>query len=244
MIIKAQEGRYSAGETIGIILLDCLLPLPPGDVGNAATYSFPVRYQVARSASIERLIYQRDLTLLKPFIEAGRSLVGQGVRAVTSDCGFMALFQEEMAEALKVPVFLSSLLQIPFIQQILPKDEKVGVISAEGSQITGRHLEAVGVRYPDRVAVTGMEDSAPFRRAILDEGGVLDFEAVEADVVERALTLVGNDPAIKTILLECSNLPPYAAAVQEATGLPVYDFNTMINFVHSSLVRERYGGVV
>ncbi len=244
MIVKAQQGRYSAGETIGIILLDCLLPLPPGDVGNATTYPFPVRYQVAKSASIERLIYRRDLSLLEPFIQAGQALVSQGVRAVTSDCGFMALFQEEMAQALQVPVFLSSLLQIPFIQQTLRREEKVGVISAEGSQITTRHLAAVGVRFPERVVITGLEDSLPFRRAILDEGGVLDLEAVEADVVERALGLVKTDPAIKTILLECSNLPPYAAAVQEATGLPVFDFNTMINFVHSSLVRERYGGVV
>ena len=163
---------------------------------------------------------------------------------MTSDCGFMALFQEEMAEALGVPVFLSSLLQIPFIQQILRRDEKVGVISAEGSQITPRHLEAVRVCFPERVMVTGMENSASFRRAILDEGGVLDLEAVEADVVEQALGLLETDPKIKAILLECSNLPPYAAAVQEATGLPVFDFNTMINFVHSSLVRERYRGVV
>ena len=244
MIIRAQQGRYSAGETIGIILLDCLLPLPPGDVGNATTYPFPVRYQVARAASIERLIYDRDMSLLEPFMEAGRSLVSQGVRAVTSDCGFMALFQEEMAQELGVPVFLSSLLQIPFIQQILRREEKVGVVSAEGSKITPRHLEAVGVGFPERVVVTGMEDSAAFRRAILDEGGVLDFPAVEADVVARAQGLVEKDPLIKAILLECSNLPPYAAAVQEAVGLPVFDFNTMINFVHSSLVRQRYGGVV
>jgi len=244
LIYRATPGRYSAGEAVGIILLDCLLPLPPGDVANATTFDFPVRYQVARAASIERLIYQRDLTLLAPFIEAGRALVAQGVRAVTSDCGFMALFQEEMADALGVPVFLSSLLQIPFIHRTLRRGEKVGIISADGSNITPRHLEAVGVDGSMPVKIVGMEKSAAFRRAILDEGGVLDFNQTEADVVAQARRLVEEDPLVKAILLECSNLPQYAAAVQEAVGLPVFDFVTMINFVHSAVVRRRYAGHV
>ena len=242
LFYRAAEGRYSAGESIGIILLDCLLPLPPGDVANAATFDFPVRFQVAKAASIKRLIYERDPTLLAPFIEAGQELVGQGVRAVTSDCGFMALFQKEMAEALEVPVFLSSLLQIPFISRTLKQGEKVGIIAADGANITALHLEAVGVEGTMPVRIVGMESSPAFRRAILDEGGVLDFEQTRAEVVAQARRLLEEDPLVKAILLECSNLPPYAAAVQEAVELPVFDFVTMINFVHSALVRRPYEG--
>lgn len=243
MIYRGRPGQYSAGEAIGVLLLDCTLVLPPGDVANATTFPFPVRYQVVRAASIERLIYRRDPELLEPFIEAGQELISQGVKAITSDCGFMALFQREMADALEVPVFLSSLLQIPFIHQTLRTGRKVGIIAADGNNVTDRHLRAVGVTPEMGVRIVGMHDQPGFRQAILDEEGILDFDKTEAEVVGRARELT-QDPDVEAILLECSNLPPYAAAVQEATGLPVYDFTTMINFVFSALQRQRFQGFI
>ena len=244
MIYEAKEGQYSAGEAIGILLLDALLPLPPGDVANATTFSFPVRYKVVKAASIDRLIYQRDPVLLEPFIEAGWELVREGVKAVTSDCGFMALFQEEMANALPVPVFLSSLLQVPFIHRTLCRGEMVGIIAADSRQMTERHLRAVGINESMPVKIVGMENQPNFCDAILNEKGVLDFERVEQEVVEMAERLVAEEDKVRAILLECSNLPPYAAAVQEAVGLPVYDFITMIKHVFSAVVRRRFDGFV
>ncbi len=244
MIYKAIEGQYSAGEAIGILLLDALLPLPPGDVANATTFSFPVRYQVVKAASIDRLIYQRDPALLEPFLEAGRELVREGVKAITSDCGFMALFQKEMADALSVPVFLSSLLQVPFIHRTLRRGEKVGIIAADSRQVTEQHLRAVGVDESMPVKIAGMETQPNFYNAILAEKGALDFEKAEQEVVGVARKLVEDDDRVKAILLECSNLPPYARAVQEAVNLPVYDFITMINHVFSAVVRKRFDGRV
>jgi hypothetical protein len=244
MIYHAQRGQFAAGEAIGILLLDGHLPLPPGDVANATTYPFPMRYQVVKNASIERLLYQRDPALLQPFIEAGQQLVQAGVKAITSDCGFMAFFQREMAAALPVPVFLSSLLQVPFIQALLRPDEKVGIITADSRQITAAHLQAVGINPALPVALTGMEDQPHFHSAILAEEGTLDFARVEAEVVGVARQLVASEPQVRAILLECSNLPPYAAAVQAAVNLPVFDFNTMVHHVFSVLVRRPYQGWV
>jgi len=244
MIYTARQGQYSAGEAIGILLLDALLPLPPGDVANATTFSFPVRYKVVKAASIDRLIYQRDPALLEPFIKGGRELVREGVKAITSDCGFMALFQQEMADALPVPVFLSSLLQIPFIHRTLRRGEKVGIIAADSRQVTERHLRAVGVDESMPVKVAGMENQPNFYNAILLEKGALDYAKAEQEVVGVAKRLVAEDDQVRAILLECSNLPPYAAAVQEAVNLPVYDFITMINHVFSAVVRKRFEGWV
>lgn len=192
--------------------------------------------------SVERLIYQRDPSLLEPFIEAGWELVHEGVKGISSDCGYMILFQEELANELPVPVFMSSLLQIPFIHRTLRREEKVGIIAADSRNLTERHMRIAGVDEPMRVSVVGMQDQSNFYSAILGEEGILDFEKVEAEVVGKAKELVASDDKIRAILLECSNLPPYAAAVQEAVNLPVYDFNTMINYVFSSLVRRKYKG--
>jgi hypothetical protein len=236
--------RYVAGEAIGILIIDCLLPLPPGDVANATTYPFPVRYRIVKAASSNRLIYERDPSLLPLFIEAGWELVREGVKALTGDCGYLALFQEELANEFPVPVFMSSLLQIPFIHRTLCREEKVGIIAADSRYLTEQHLQSAGIDKSMPVKIVGMEDKPNFYSAIVGQKGVLDFEIAEAEVVSKAKELVASDDKVKAILLECSDLPPYAAAIQEAVNLPVFDFNTMINYVFSALVRYRYEGFV
>ncbi len=242
MLYRANKGQVSYGEAIGILLLDSYIPFPPGDVGNATTYSFPVRYKVVKGASVERLINQQDPSLLEPFVEAGWELVKEGVKAITGDCGFMILFQNQLSNELPVPVFMSSLLQLPFIFRILGPGKKVGIITADSRNFTERHLQAAGVDEGMPVSIAGMQDQKNFYDAILAEKGKLDFEAVQKEIVQVANKLVNEDDKIRAILLECSDLPPYAAAVQEAVNLPVFDFTTMINFVFSALVRKSFVG--
>ena len=242
MIYEARKEQVSYGEAIGILLLESHIPFPPGDVGNATTYSFPVRYKVVKGASVETLINKQDPALLQPFIDAGLTLVKEGVRAITGDCGFMILFQEQLAKEFPVPVFLSSLLQIPFISRILSPGEEVGVIVANSDALTDDHLRAAGITKSMPIRVAGMQNASHFSSAILEERGVLDSEQMEAEVVRAVKCLVDENEGVKAILLECSDLPPYAAAVQEAVHLPVFDFVTMINYVFSALVRKRFDG--
>jgi Asp/Glu/hydantoin racemase len=242
MLYYANKGQVSYGEAIGILLLDSFIPFPPGDVGNASTYSFPVRYKVVKGASIERLINQQDASLLEPFIEAGRELVKEGVKAITGDCGFMILFQERLAREFPVPVFMSSLLQVPFISRMLKPGKKVGIISADSRNLTDKHLQAAGIDENMKIKVVGMQDQKFFFDAILAEKGELNFEEVQKEVVNVSTKLVKDDEKIGAILLECSDLPPYAAAIQESVGLPVFDFTTMINYVYLALVRKKFEG--
>jgi Asp/Glu/hydantoin racemase len=62
----------------------------------------------------------------------------------------------------------------------------------------------------------------------------------EKRVESAARELVLGKGRVKAILLECSNLPPYAAAVQKAVGLPVFDFNTMIHQVYRAIRQSPY----
>jgi len=244
MIYHADKDQVSYGEAIGILLLDTRIPFPPGDVGNATTYTFPVRYEVVEGASIERLINKQDASLLEPFIKAGWGLVKGGVKAITGDCGFMVLFQEQLSREFPVPVFMSSLLQIPFILKILGPGKKVGIITADSRNLTEKHLQAAGVEDEMATKVAGMQDQEHFYDAILAEKGQLDFEAVQREVIQVGRELTSQDDNIGAILLECSDLPPYAAALQEAVKLPVFDFVTMINYVFSALVRKRFEGFI
>jgi hypothetical protein len=154
----------------------------------------------------------------------------------------MVLYHEMMAKEFPVPVFMSSLLQLPFISRMLKPGEKVGIVTANSKTLTEKHLQIASNGIDIAIAVAGMEDQPHFYDAIHAEKGTLDFDEVENEVVQVTQNLIENNDNVKSILFECTDLPPYATAVQEAVGLPVFDFSTMINYVFSALVRKRFEG--
>ncbi len=242
MLYKAKKGQASYGEAIGILLLDTsFAPYIPGDVANATTYSFPVRFKKVNGLTVERM-FNKDITFLNRVIEASRELVEEGVKAITGDCGFMALFQREVAKQLEVPVFLSSLLQLSFLTRIIGEGKKIGIITANAKILDDTLLREVGLEDINSVYIKGMENKEYFRKAIIEEVGWLDAEKVKKEVVSVAEKMIIEDPKVKIILLECSCLPPYGAAVQEAVNLPVFDYITMINYVYSAVVKKKYEG--
>ncbi len=234
----ANKGQDIYGVPVGIIVMDCLIPYPPGTPGNARTFDHPVLYETVRGATMEDLIYNPKADLTSKFLEAGQRLVQQGVRAVIGNCGFMVLFQREMAAALPVPVFMSALLQLPLIQQGLAPDQSIGIISSTGSSLTERHMEIATWGNSVPVTLRGLEDRPAFKAAVHDQVGTLDFEAVEAEVVDEALAIQRDHPATGAILLECTDLPPYASAVQTATGLPVFDITSLIGWAVAGADRK------
>jgi hypothetical protein len=227
---------------VGILVTDALITRPPGDVGNPATYPFPVVYQKVPTASLERIIEREDPELAGPILEAGRKLVRKGAAAITSTCGFLILYQGELARKLPVPVFLSSLLQLPFIRRMIGPHDRIGIITANALHLTPRHLQLAGMEDVEDARIIGLEERPAFREAIFAGSGILDDRAVQEEVVIAARELVRGKGRVKAILLECSNLPPYAAAVQKAVGLPVFDFNTMIHQVYRAIRQSPYQG--
>ncbi|MCF8049607.1 MAG: aspartate/glutamate racemase family protein [Desulfobacterales bacterium] len=241
MLYTTKKGRVSSGEAIGILLLDTAVPFIPGDVANATTYGYPVRFQKVEGFSVARAL-DKDPGVYDALKSAADSLVAQGVRAVTGDCGFMAVHQRRLSEELRVPVFLSSLIQIPFILAMIGEGAKVGVVTADSTRLDDALLQEIGTADPGRVAVAGLQDCPSFYPFAIEETGTLDAEAVEAEVVAAAEELVARETSVRAMLLECSLLPPYAASVQEAVGLPVFDYVTMIDYVFSAVVRRRFSG--
>ncbi len=241
-VYQARKDADSYGHHIGILLVDCATPFIPGDVGNATTYAYPVLYRTIPGCTLDRLIVKGDPTLAAAVIETARELEGHGVRGITSDCGFMIRFQDALAGAMRVPVLLSPLIQLPMIAQALGRSRSVGVITADARHLGPDLLAIAGAGPETRVFVAGMEDKPAFRGPILDEDGDLDPEKIEQEVVEVAETLVRQHPDMGAILLECSNLPPYAHAVQAATGLPVFDFVTLIDSFQSATHRRAFHG--
>jgi hypothetical protein len=240
----AQPGRVSYGTSIGILMLDCNIPFVPGDVGNASTYDFPVQYLLVPGATGDAVVTRQDPALIPRFIEGAKQLQAQGVRAITGDCAYMGAYQRAVVEELDIPVFLSSLMQVPLVLSMLKGAQKLAVMVANGKTVSDRLLDPVGITGPirERCVFRGLEDKEAFASACLTEVGAIDVDAVEAEMVQTAQEILADDPSVGAFLLECSDMPPYSAAIQRATGLPVFDWIGFINYVHHAVVRRPYGG--
>ena len=238
--MKVTGGYTNYGEAIGILMLDTRFPRVPGDIGNARTFPFPVRYLTVRGASPARVVLERDPALLEPFTEGARELEAQGVKAITTSCGFLAMFQETLASSVRVPVFASSLLQVPFLYGLFGRRGKAGILTARKASLGGPHFEGCGIR-DIPLAVAGMDECPEFTRVFLQWGDNPDGEApMDLDLVERELTnaardLVSRDPDVEFLVLECTNMPPFRQAIQEACGRPVFDIVTLAGFIYSGL---------
>ncbi len=230
----ARGGKAVYGAPLGVLMLQARFPRIPGDMGNATTWPFPVLYKVVNGASPEKVVLQGAKGLLPDFIDAARELVALGAEAITTNCGFLALFQRELAEAVQVPVATSSLLQVPWVQAMLPPGKRVGVITVSAAALTAQHLAAAGVA-PD-TPIAGTEGGREFYRVLI-EGDKTDMDVAmaEADLLEAGRDLVARHPEVAAIVLECTNMPPYAAALRKTLGLPVHDIYSLVNWLQAGL---------
>lgn len=235
----ARGGRAIYGAPLGILMLEARFARIPGDMGNAETWPFPVLYRVVSGASPERVVLHGAAGLLEDFIAAARELVAQGAEAITTNCGFLALFQRELAEAVRVPVATSALLQVPWVQALLPPGQRVGVVTVSAGSLSPRHLEAAGV--PADTPIVGTEGGQEFfRTLILGEKDDLDVAAAEADILAAGAALVHRHPDVGAIVLECTNMPPYAAALRRALGRPVFDIYSLVTWLRAAVRPRRF----
>lgn len=203
---------------LGILMLDTRFPRIEGDVGNPASFDFPVIYRRmegigsadAVSAHPDR---PRVLAALKANAEA---LAKEGAVGLSTSCGFLALYQKEMEQLSPVPVATSALL---LIKKLMGK--KVGVLTASAENLTPAHFAAVGA--PGDTPVAGLPADSSFAATFLRNGTTLDRDAVERETVEAGRALMKKHPNVDAIVLECTNLPPYKAALQRALSVPIYD---------------------
>jgi Asp/Glu/hydantoin racemase len=215
---------------LGLLMLDTRFPRPPGDIGHPGTFGFPVRRRVVAGAAPGRVVrgHAQDRELLARFVAAGCALVDEGALAISTSCGFLARWQRELQAALPVPVWTSALLKL---QELSPL--RCGVITIEASSLTEDHFRAVGA--DPATPVEGIASGSPLHRTLMEDRPELDEADARQQVLAAGRRLLAREPGLQALVLECTNLPPYAAALRHATGLPVHDI--------VSLLHERMAGL-
>jgi hypothetical protein len=235
----AWGGKTLYGARVGILMLETRFPRIPGDMGNAETWPFPVLYKVVPGASPRRVVCERAEGLLDRFLAAAKELVRLGADGITTTCGFLSLYQRDIAEHVGIPVATSSLMQIPFIERVLPPSKRVGILTVSAASLTADHLRAAGA--DPETPVVGTDGGSEFSRVMLNDEERLDVAAAERDILAAGDELVASHDGIGAVLFECTNMVPYARAVSQRLRLPVFTIYTFVTWFQSGLIPRQFG---
>jgi hypothetical protein len=232
--------RTVHGVAIGILMLDTGFERLPGDIGHATTWPFPVQYRVVQGATGLRSITAGPGGTLDLFLEAAAELVAAGVEGIATSCGFLALYHQELLARCPVPVASSALLQVPFVQSMLPRGRRVGVLTADKAALTDAHFRAVGC--PADLPVVGMPGEGVFRDGFRHARPQVDAAGQAREACGMARELLDLAPDLGAIVCECTNLAPHSAAIAGTVGLPVFDVVTMVHWLHAGIRPKRCPG--
>ncbi len=224
---------------VGILCLESLFPKPNGHLRNPKTFGFPVVLSVIKGVDIPRLLFNPTAELVAPFIEAAKQLERDGVKAITGSCGFLARYQQDIASEVNVPVLMSSLIQIPMVRVLHGPGCNVGVLTASASALGHAHFDQVGADIND-VVIKGMEGYPEFWETIIEgKRNDFDMEKMEKEICHAADEISKHND-LDALVLECTDLSAFSHAIQKTIERPVYDINSLVEWVHYSVCRRAY----
>ena len=238
--MKAREHKRTFyGVPLGILMLDSKFERFNGDIGNAQTWPFPVQYKIVRGAVPNKVVDTlNNRHLFQMFADAADELIRDGVDGITTTCGFLALYQQELAAHCSVPVATSALLQVPMVARVLPKGKRPAILTFSAESLTAHHLAAVGV--DPKTPVIGMPRDSEFQRSIREGDASVPIAVLREEVLTVAEQVIANDPSVGAIVCECTNLTPYSYEIKQRLGVPVFDMVTLVHWFHRALRPEHF----
>lgn len=250
--ITARPGRCCYGMGLGIIILDDVYPGFPGDVRNATSYSYNVQFEIVQGVDIQRLVFSKDKSpCLDPILQAALNLEKKGCRAISAECGYFAYFQKEIAAELRVPVFMSSLLQVPWAQQVISPQQVVGIFVGSRQAVSSEHLSAVGIRPDSNYVIEGAVDDGVCKEfenlwieGLRPETPRAVYSKAEEEFLRVGTAFYNSHPNMGAMVLECTGFPPFARALQREIDIPVFSYSTLLDYAYSVAVHRDFHGHV
>jgi hypothetical protein len=250
--ISARKHSICYGMGLGIIILDDVYPGFPGDVRNASAYPFPMQYEIAEGVDIHRLVVEEDKSpCLEPAVRAAKKLERLGCKGIAAECGYFAYFQRELSNVVEVPVFASSLLQVPLAQRLVGSDHVVGILVANSRYMTDRHLESVGILPGSNYVIGGVMDeqrceefSHLWNKDRRPDPPTAIYKKARDEFLGEAIQFFRRYPTMGALVLECTGFPPFARALQREINIPVFSWGTLLDYAYSVVVHRDYYGHV
>lgn len=208
---------------VTVLQLDTYFPRIAGDVGCEATYAIAPQILRIGGASVAGIVTDRPQDIdVAPFADALAH--AQGDIIVTS-CGFLSYWQEALAALTDRPFISSALTALDHLHaEHRPEAMRILTFNQDalGKAHLGNHPEYLG-------SIIGLHPTHHLRQVISKNLSALDPARASAEII--TLLSETQTTAHRHILLECTNMPPYRAAITAATGLPVTDILSCIEAV-------------
>jgi hypothetical protein len=231
-------GQPFYGQEVGVLLLDARYPRLPGDVGHAATYRWPVQFEIVEGLTADRLIHHFDDGIPPLVARSVDRLIQRGARVVVGGCGFFARVHAYVRQRSRVPFLSSSLLQVPWLRTLY--GDPIGVLTIDAEALDDHYLGDCGWSRRDPVVIEGIDPASMFAQVYFENRDRFDPRQMEADVVAAARRLAARAPEVKAVVLECTNMAPFAAAVQRVLPVPLYDIQGLADFAALATHRHPY----
>lgn len=250
-LMQTRKNHTCYGMGLGIIILDDVYPGFPGDVRNASAYPYPIQYDIVRDIDAKKLVFDDDKSqCLQPILDSAKRLEKMGCRAIAAECGYFGYFQREVAEYVDVPVFMSSLLQVPMIQQCIGPKKKVGIFCYTSQQLTDAHLRNVGIDTKSNFVVYGAHENGCeefdnlWNYEVRSERPFAYYQKSEKEVLAACSKIKAENPDLGAIMLECTGMQPFGRAIQRELDVPVYSWSTTLDYAYSVVNhRDFYGHI-
>jgi hypothetical protein len=239
-ILHSRELGGVAGYAVGVLHVASPFAFVPGNIQNATTLPFTIAYECVSDVTLTDVLSGQS-KVEQGLVAAARRLEARGVRAIVGACGSFANFQRTLQNAVNVSVCASVLVQVPWLLSCLPSHKRLGIIFADRRSFTPGMQEQCAIHTLERLEITDCMELAPFR-ALLERPYEVAHAALGSAITQHVRSFVRQHPDIGMLMLQCSELPPYAAAIQRATSLPVVDVNTLVSWAYSVSVRHAYSG--
>lgn len=234
-------GRTFYGFDIGIIMLDTVFPRIEGDIGNASSFDYPVLYEKVVDWKPSKVVLDLNKQDIAPFLDAAKRLEQAGCKIIATSCGFLSMFQKEIADSVNVSVFTSALLMAPMVKSTISSNKKVCILTANKKTLSDEHLFSVGIQRDDYV-IYGLEDQETFTNFTVQNWTEVDVEKCKGDLLKVTKQMIDENENIGAIVLECTNMPPFSKDIQILSGLPVYDIVNLLGFARNAIKAVNYNG--
>jgi Asp/Glu/hydantoin racemase len=241
--MATMKGGYTNyGQDIGILMMRTVFPRLVGDIGNARTFSMPVRYQVVDVDPLNLTEKNADSRLLAPFLKAAQQLEKDGCKAIATSCGFLTGFQRQLADAVNIPVFTSPLLLVPMIHTSLNRNRSIGILTECAQVMSESYFNQAGWSSQDiPVHVSGLEANSAFSQLIIGDHPEGNWEQMEDCVRKLAQRHMEQHPDTGALVLECANYAPFAKVIQEVAQVPVFGINQLLEYMSACINAPGFG---
>lgn len=235
-----EGGKNIYGFDIGIIMLETKFPRAIGDIGNAKTFDYPVLYDVVAGYNPKKVVLDLKMDDIQPFIDSAKRLEHMGVKAITTSCGFLAMFQNELTERIGIPIFTSTIILLPLLCRMVG-GKRVLILTANSETLTDKHfISACGNDYTkydfDIVGTQRMDTFTNFTVQNWDRVNTTQCKEDIVNIIDSAF----HKKAYGAILMECTNIPPYSDVVRKKYNVPVFDIITLTNFVYAAINKNGF----